>query len=47
MPRKCGNLELGYRESMKLYRSILDLPGVKHVFIESGLRYDLLLGAWR
>jgi len=44
MPGKCGNLELGYRESMKLYRQILDLPGVKHVFIESGMRYDLLLG---
>jgi uncharacterized radical SAM protein YgiQ len=45
MPRKCGNLELGYKESMKLFRSILDLPGVKHLFIESGLRYDLLLRA--
>ncbi|HME43984.1 MAG TPA: YgiQ family radical SAM protein [Syntrophorhabdales bacterium] len=44
MPGKCGSLELGYRESMKLYRQILDLPGVKHVFIESGMRYDLLLG---
>ncbi len=43
-PRKCTNLALGYRESIKLYRKILGLPGVKHVFIESGLRYDLLLG---
>ncbi len=43
MPQRCENLELGYRESMRLYRSILDLPGVKHLFIESGLRYDLLL----
>ena len=45
MPRKCGNLELGYKESMKLFRGILDLPRVKHLFIESGLRYDLLLRA--
>ncbi len=44
MPRKCGHLELGYGESMKLYRRILDLPRVKHVFIESGMRYDLLSG---
>ena len=44
MPRKCSNLRLGYREAMNLYRGILDLPGVKHVFMESGLRYDLLLG---
>jgi uncharacterized radical SAM protein YgiQ len=43
MPHKCENLVLGYRESMRLFRSILDLPGVKHLFIESGLRYDLLL----
>jgi uncharacterized radical SAM protein YgiQ len=43
MPQRCTSLELGYLESMKLYRSILDLPRVKHLFIESGLRYDLLL----
>ena len=44
MPRKCKNLELGYTESMRLYGDILGLPGVKHLFIESGMRYDLLLG---
>ena len=44
MPRKCPNLALGYAESIKLYRSILALPKVKHLFIESGLRYDLLSG---
>jgi uncharacterized radical SAM protein YgiQ len=44
MPGKCRNLELGYAESVQLYQDILALPRVKHVFIESGLRYDLLLG---
>jgi len=44
VPRRCGNLKLGYEESMSLYRKILELPGVKHLFIESGLRYDLLTG---
>lgn len=44
MPRKCPDLALGYPESIKLYRSILALPKVRHLFIESGLRYDLLLG---
>jgi uncharacterized radical SAM protein YgiQ len=44
MPRKCPSLALGYPESIKLYRSILAIPKVKHLFIESGLRYDLLLG---
>ncbi len=42
-PTKCRNLRLGYRDSIKLYRSIMELPGVKHLFIESGLRYDLLV----
>jgi uncharacterized radical SAM protein YgiQ len=44
IPRRCSGLELGYGEAMKLYRGILELPRVKHVFIESGLRYDLLVG---
>ena len=43
MPEKCKNLVLGYRESMQLYRAILALPRVKHMFIESGIRYDLLV----
>lgn len=43
IPEKCGNLELGYKESMELYKSVLALPGVKHLFIESGIRYDLLV----
>ena len=42
VPAKCGMLRLGYRESMELYRAVLTLPGVKHMFIESGIRYDLL-----
>jgi len=42
-PEKCKQLRLGYRESIKLYDTIINLPGVKHLFIESGLRYDLLI----
>ncbi|MFA5271199.1 MAG: YgiQ family radical SAM protein [Candidatus Omnitrophota bacterium] len=41
-PEKCANLKLGYKESLELYKKISELPGVKHVFIGSGLRYDLL-----
>ncbi|HEX2965754.1 MAG TPA: YgiQ family radical SAM protein, partial [Syntrophorhabdaceae bacterium] len=41
-PRPCNNLRLGYRESLEVYRSILNLPQVKHLFIESGIRFDLL-----
>jgi uncharacterized radical SAM protein YgiQ len=40
---KCKKLRLGYREGMKVYNAIMKLPKVKHLFIESGLRYDLLI----
>jgi uncharacterized radical SAM protein YgiQ len=42
VPEKCGKLELGYNESMKLYDSVKSIPKVKHVFIGSGFRHDLL-----
>lgn len=45
MPKKCKNLALGYQESIALYKEILKIPRVKHLFIESGLRYDLLIDA--
>ncbi|HEY3276600.1 MAG TPA: YgiQ family radical SAM protein [Syntrophorhabdaceae bacterium] len=42
VPTKCAMLKLGYRESIDLYKSVMAIPGVKHLFIESGIRYDLL-----
>lgn len=42
VPGKCNSLRLGYEESLALYKKISELPKVKHVFIGSGLRYDLL-----
>lgn len=41
-PAKCENLKLGYKENLELYKKIKKIPGVKHVFIGSGFRYDLL-----
>lgn len=41
-PTRCTNLRTGYRQTLELYRAIRSLPKVKHVFIESGIRYDLL-----
>lgn len=41
-PEKCANLNLGYNKAMTLFKEILNLPAVKHVFVESGIRYDLL-----
>ncbi len=43
VPEKCKALKLGYRDAIRLYRAILSLPKVKHMFLESGLRYDLLV----
>lgn len=42
-PAKCQNLQLGYKESIRLYTEILNIPEVKHVFLESGIRHDLLV----
>ena len=43
MPQKCPSLKLGYSKTLALYRAIKKIPGVKHLFIESGIRYDLLV----
>jgi len=43
VPEKCEALRLGYDASIRLYREIAEIPGVKHVFIGSGLRLDLLV----
>ncbi|MCM8813005.1 MAG: YgiQ family radical SAM protein [Candidatus Omnitrophica bacterium] len=43
VPEKCERLDPGYAESLVLLRRLRKIPGVKHVFIGSGVRYDLLL----
>jgi len=43
MPSKCPSLALGCADALELYGQLRRLPGVKHVFVQSGLRYDLLL----
>lgn len=42
IPGKCKNLDPGFEKSIALYRKLRRLPGVKHVFIGSGFRHDLL-----
>jgi len=41
-PERCKNLKLEYKKSIDLYQKIAALPKIKHVFISSGFRYDLL-----
>lgn len=43
MPALCKNLKLGYEKSMELWKEVLAVPKVRHLFIQSGLRYDLLV----
>jgi uncharacterized radical SAM protein YgiQ len=43
VPEKCKALKLGLGDAIRLYRAILNLPKVKHMFVGSGLRYDLLI----
>ncbi len=42
-PVKCKSLELGYAKTLKLWQEVMSIPKVKHVFIGSGVRYDLLV----
>ncbi len=43
MPKKCSALNIPYQRTIALYEAIRKIPRVKHVFVSSGLRYDLLL----
>ena len=42
-PSPCPNLKVDHSEYIDILRSLRSLPGVKKVFIRSGIRYDYLL----
>ena len=42
-PNVCKNLMADHTPSVKLWRRLRQIPGIKHIFVASGLRYDLLL----
>jgi len=42
-PRPCPNLNVDHREYRELLRQLRSLPGIKRVFIRSGIRYDYLM----
>lgn len=42
-PRPCKNLVVDHRDYLDLLRKLRDLPGIKKVFIRSGIRFDYLL----
>ncbi|MBU1356739.1 MAG: YgiQ family radical SAM protein [Candidatus Edwardsbacteria bacterium] len=42
-PQMCENLKPGQHASVKLWHEALKVPGVKNIFVASGVRYDLAL----
>lgn len=42
-PSPCRNLLVDHSDYLKLLREIREIPGIKKVFIRSGIRYDYLL----
>jgi uncharacterized radical SAM protein YgiQ len=42
-PEPCKNLKVDHSEYLNLLRKLRKLPGVKKVFIRSGIRYDYLI----
>ena len=42
-PEPCPNLRAEHRDYLKLLRSLREIPGVKKVFIRSGIRFDYVL----
>lgn len=42
-PEACSQLEVDHSEYFDILRAIRELPGVKKVFVRSGIRYDYLL----
>jgi len=46
-PAICPNLNGDHRPLLDIYRAVDALPGIRHSYIGSGVRYDLLLHDWR
>jgi len=43
VPTPCKSLEVSHREYLEILRELRALPGVKKVFVRSGLRYDYIV----
>ncbi len=41
-PERCKNLKLGYSMMIELWKRASLIKGIKHIFVGSGVRYDLL-----
>ena len=46
-PKVCPNLNGDHRPLLDIYRAVDAMPGIKHSYIGSGVRYDMLLHDWK
>ena len=42
-PRKCPNMKVDHSHYVEMLDAVRELPGIKKVFIRSGIRYDYLM----
>ena len=42
-PKVCPNLDRSHKQVLELYKAVDSVPGVRHSYIGSGIRYDLFL----
>ncbi len=42
-PKACGNLEVDHSDYLSLLKKLKNIPGIKKVFIRSGIRFDYLI----
>jgi len=43
MPRVCANLRQGHAAQIELLRRVREVPGIRKVFVSSGIRHDLVV----
>ncbi len=43
VPKPCPNMDFSHVDYMKLLRKMREIPGIKKIFIRSGIRFDYLL----
>lgn len=46
-PNICPNLNGDHAPLLEIYRAVDSMPGIKHSYIGSGVRYDMLLHNWK
>lgn len=46
-PHICPNLNGDHTPLLEIYRAVDNIPGIKHSYIGSGVRYDMLLHDWK